>query len=60
MKTKTDLESDLRKLFGIHEETPVEDESGLVHSSINSLPVDLLELFPLGGNDDGLCIFASL
>jgi len=59
-KTKTDPESNLRKLFGIHKESPVEDESRFVHSNINSLPVNLLELFPLSGNDDGLCILASL
>jgi len=60
VKTKTDPESNLRKLFGIHKESPVEDESRFVHSSVNSLPIDVLELFPLSGDDDGLCIPASL
>ena len=55
-----DLEADLAELVRINEETAIEDERGLVHALVDLLPVDLLELLPLGGDDDSLSALAGL
>lgn len=55
-----DLEPDLAELVGIDKETAVKDERGLVHAGVHLLPVDIAELFPLGGDDDCLGALARL
>ena len=52
----TDLEANLGKLFRIKEKPTIENEGRLVHVIVNSLPVDVSELFPFRRNNDSFSI----
>lgn len=54
-----DLEADVLKLLLVKNETTIKDKGGLVHRVVDLLPVKVLELVPLGSNDDTLGTDAS-
>ena len=53
-------EANLAKLLSIENEATIKDESGLGHVVVNSLPINLLELLPLGSDHDSLLVLAGL
>ena len=60
MIRSTHGETNLPQLLNIEDETAVKDERGLGHLLVHDLPVDLLELLPLGRDHDGLLLLARL
>jgi hypothetical protein len=54
------FEADLPELLSINDESAIKDEGGLVHALVYASPVDIAELFPFSGNDDGLGALAGL
>jgi hypothetical protein len=54
------LEADLPELLSINDESAIKNEGGLVHALVYVSPVNVAELFPFSGNDDGLSTPASL
>ena len=55
-----DLEANSAESGCVEDETAVEDESRLLHRVVDLLPVEVLELLPLGRNDNSLGLVASL
>ena len=57
---ETHGEPDLAELLRVEDKTSVKDERGLGHLVVDDLPVDLLELLPLGRDDDRLGLLRCL
>ena len=53
-------EPDVLQLLDVEDHATVKDERRFRHLVIHRLPVDLLELLPLGRNHDGLLLLARL
>ena len=57
---RLDPESNLSEFLSIDEESAIKNECRLVHSFIDLLPIDLLELLPFGGNNNGFSVLAGM
>ena len=55
-----DLEANSAESGCVEDETAVEDESRLLHRVVDLLPVEVLELLPLGRDDDRLGLLRCL